>query len=314
LRIRSLVIWVALALLLSACATPQTRALLQDSHLDSLPPVVELEQVPFFPQEDHQCGPASLATALSAAGIKTDPANITQQVYLPGREGSLQVEMLAAARRNGAVPYLLKPDLREVLAEVRSGTPVVILQNLGLSWYPVWHYAVIIGYDLPNGNLLLRSGKEHRQVLALTTFERTWARSNYWAFVALPPGKLPVTATEDGYLASVVSMESLGLIHHARVSYAAALERWPESLTAAIGLGNTAFALKDMDAAEAAFLRASRDHPESAIAHNNLAHVLAKRARYNAALTAARRAIELGGPHAAEARRTLSDIETAMHR
>lgn len=305
---------MALALLLSGCATPQTTALLEDSRLASLPVVVELERTPFFPQEDHQCGPASLATALGAAGIKTDPADITRQVYLPGREGSLQVEMLASARRNGAVPYLLKPELRDVLDEVSAGTPVVVLQNLGLSWFPIWHYAVIIGYDLANRNLLLRSGKERRQVLALPTFERTWARSDHWAFVAVAPGKLPVTATENGYLASVARMESLGLNRQANVSYAAALERWPGNLAALIGLGNTAYALDDPDAAEAAFRRASREHSESAIAHNNLAHVLARRERYEEALAVARRAVELGGPHEAEARRTLSDIEAAMRR
>lgn len=311
-RLRPLLLGVAFVFVLAGCATSHTRALLQD--LATVPQswVTELDRVAFFPQEDHQCGPAALATALHAAGVEINPAELLDQVYIPGREGSLQVEMLAATRRNGALPYLLKPELRDLLAEVRAGTPVVVLQNLGLSWFPVWHYAVIVGYDLHHRHVVLRSGRERRQVLDLDTFVRTWARGEYWAFVAVSPGKLPATATEDGYLASVVALERLGKVDQADLSYRAALARWPGNLAAAIGLGNMAYARGDYAAAEAAFQSASQVHPDSTVAHNNLAHALAKCKRYSEALAAARRAIALGGPHEAEARRTLAEIEAAI--
>lgn len=312
LRIGPLIVRAALVFLLAGCATPpQTRALLQDDHHDTLTGAVELGDIPFFPQEDRQCGPAALATVLSAGGMTGDPGGLRRQVYLPGLEGSLQVEMLAAARRNGAVTYLLEPNLRVLLAEVAAGTPVVVLQNLGLSWYPVWHYAVVVGYDLSRGEVLLRSGRERRQVLGLATFERTWARGGHWAFVALPPGRLPAGATEAAYLAAVAPLEGMGQTRAARQAYGAALQRWPDSLGAAIGLGNTAYALGDLGAAEAAFRRASLNHPASAVAHNNLAHVLARMGHHDEALEAARRAVELGGPHVAAARRTLAGIEAA---
>ena len=65
------------------------------------------------------------------AGVKVTPEELVPQVYLPERKGSLQVEMLAAARRHGMVSYQLAPRFEDVLREIAAGTPVVVLQNLG---------------------------------------------------------------------------------------------------------------------------------------------------------------------------------------
>ena len=313
MQIKAALAAVALALLLGACAAPQTRALLQGPST-GLPQSIELGQTPFFPQELHQCGPAALATALGAAGIAAEPERIVPQVYLPEREGSLQVELLASARRHGAVAYELNPALEDLLAELAAGNPVMVLQNLGLSWIPRWHYAVAVGYDLGQGEIVLRSGRERRQVMSLNTFEHTWARSGRWAMLALAPGRLPATVQEAAYVSAVVALERTGSTRAARNAYAAAVQRWPKNLMARMGLGNTAYALKDLDAAEAAFRQAVVDHPDSAAAYNNLAHVLAQRHHYAEALVAARRAVELGGPQEAEARRTLAEIEAARSR
>lgn len=299
------------AVLLGGCATPQTQALLADKG-NALPVRAELEHTPFYPQETHQCGPASLATAMNASGLRVTPAELTPQIYIPGREGSLQVEMLAATRRRGMLAYQLAPQLNDLLAEVVAGTPVVVLQNLGLGIAPVWHYAVAVGYNLKREEIILRSGKEKRQMLPLKTFEYTWGRSNYWAMLALPPGKLPKTVQEEKYVAAVVDLEHTGKLKEARKSYAAALVRWPRNLTAQIGLGNTAYAMKDLKGAEQAFRRATQDHPDSAAAFNNLAQTLYDLKRYREALTAAQKAVSLGGPLAAAAKETLQQIEKKL--
>ena len=71
---------------------------------------------------------------------------------------------------------------------------MVVLQNLGLAWLPRWHYAVLVGHDLAARQLVLRSGTTERELMGFALFERTWARSARWAFVALVPGRLPATA------------------------------------------------------------------------------------------------------------------------
>src|SRR5690606_18428173 len=67
--------------------------------------VIELADTPFHPQEALQCGPAALATVLGAAGVDAHPDELAREVYTPGLGGSLQLELAAAARARGFVPY-----------------------------------------------------------------------------------------------------------------------------------------------------------------------------------------------------------------
>lgn len=267
--------------------------------------------MPFFPQETHQCGPASLATILTAAGRPVTPEALTPRVYLPERQGSLQVEMLAATRREGLLAYPLAPSLTDLMSEVANGTPVVVLQNLGLSVLPLWHYAVVVGYDLESEEIILRSGLTQREVMPLATFERTWARGGRWAMLALPPGRLPASAREDTYVRAALALEAAGQTAAAHEAYLSALSRWPRNLLARMGLGNTAAALGAWQEAEAAFRQATQDHPQEWAPHNNLAFALAQQKRWKEALQAAQRAVALAGD-APEARRTLDEITRQM--
>lgn len=302
-------LWVGAFILgLAGCSsTPQTQALFESA--SQLQQRAELVDVPFFPQEDYQCGPAALAMVLKTSGIHTSPEALKSEVYLPGRHGSLQAEMLATPRRYGIVAYQLDPKLNELLAEVAAGTPVVVLQNLGLDSFPVWHYSVVIGYDLKHSEIILRSGRESRQVLPISTFERTWARAGFWAMVALPAGAIPQNGREDAFVLAVSSLERIGHVAQARVGYTAALQRWPGNLSAQMGLGNTAYRMKNFGQAESAFRQAVSDHPESVAAINNLAQVLSDLGRHEEALGFAHSAVALGGALNATARETLSEIQ-----
>jgi tetratricopeptide (TPR) repeat protein len=291
---------------LAGCATPQLRALVSDS--GTLPQKVELDAVPFYAQDEYQCGPAALAMVLEAAGKPTRPEALRPQVYLPDRQGSLQVEMLAAARRNGLVAVELKPSLSDLLAEIAAGNPAVVLQNLAFDWVPAWHYAVAIGYDLKGQRLVLRSGTERRLEMPLSTFERTWERGGYWAMLALPPGRFPVSVGAADYLSAVTRLERSGPPESAQAAYQRALERWPDQFTALMGVGNTAYRSGDFEGAERAFRRAALVYPQSAAAHNNLAQTLADLDRYEEALNEARVAVGLGGPLADTSIRTLDAI------
>ncbi len=294
-------------LLLQGCAsTPQLDELRkQPPGGDSL---VELEQVPFYAQQEFQCGPAALATVLNWTGVDTDPESLRPMVYLPDRRGSLQVEMLTATRRHGRVAYILRPRLQDLISELQAGSPVLVLQNLGLSFIPRWHYAVVVGFDLGKEHVILRSGTMKRHITPLDVFERTWARSGYWAMMALPPGKLPETAEEFSYLKSVAALEKSGQWQALKTSYQAALQRWPSSLLAHMGLGNTLYALRDLKGSAAVFRQATQYHPKSADAFNNLASVLLESGEDAAAEAAARQAVRLGGPSAEVYRRTLNEV------
>lgn len=291
---------------LAGCASPQVAQLIERPP-SRLPPHAELERAPFFPQEDYQCGPAALAAVLVQAGVDATPEALVPQVYVPARKGSLQAEMVAAARRNGLLAYALAPRLEDALLEVADGTPVVVLQNLSLPWSPVWHYAVLIGYDLGDQEVVLRSGVTRRLPMTMTSFERTWARSDYWAMVAVAPDRVPVTATEERYVKAAVALERV-VPAAARRAYRAALERWPKNYVARMGSGNTAYAAGDLVAAESEYRRAAHDYPEAPDAWNNLAQALLELGRKEEAAAAARRAVELGGSRRSVYQETLRAI------
>lgn len=275
-----------------------------------LPRRIELRDTPFFPRSGPDlCGPESLAMVLQAQGFAITPAALVPQVYLPGRRGSLQIEMLAAARRAGALAVPLPPTLAALCAELAAGHPVLVLQNLGLAIAPAWHYAVAVGYDLDASEMVLRSGDEPRHRLSLRTFEHTWARAGHWAFVALAPGRLPHTATEAEVARALVAFERVAPPAQAVQAYEAARARWPDNLTLTMGHGNSLHASGRKAEAAEVFEAAARRHG-SAAAWINLGTVALELGQRERARTAAREALALGGAWAAQARALAERVES----
>lgn len=292
--------------MLGGCATQSTQ--IQRERPADLPARIELKDTPFFPDDTHFCGPAALATSLSAAGLTTRPESLVDEVFLPDRKGSLQIEMLAGARRHDAVATIIPGTLEALLREIAAGHPVVVLQNLGLSWAPSWHYAVAMGYDLNQDILLLRSGPMKRQELSFRTFEHTWNRSQRWAFVALPPGQLPATATEEETTRALVAFERSAPASESARAYRSGLERWPGNATLAMGLGNALYASDDKTGAEQVFRRAAQTH-NMAAAYNNHARVLLELGRRAEARRAAEKGLAVAGPLRPMLLETLKSIE-----
>lgn len=285
---------VGLVLLLTGCATPQMTSL-QQHWPEALPAATAVANVPFYPQEDYQCGPAALAMAAGAAGTRLAPEDLVDQVYLPARKGSLQLEMLAVGRRYGLLSYQLKPGLESLLEEVAAGNPVIVLQNLSFSFAPVWHYAVVIGYDRNRNMLLMHSGRNRNMEVSLYTFERTWARADHWAMLLLSPTRLPATADAASYAAAVATLERTAPAA-AQAAYATGLLKWPGHSTLMLGAGNTAYALGQRTAAVQAYRQLTRLHPADADGWNNLAQALLDQGKTKEAAAAIQRAVALGGP------------------
>lgn len=284
----------------------------------SLPPVeiadrgfprqFELTTTAFFPQEEFQCGPAALATVLGSAQANVSPEALVSEIYLPERQGALQAELIGAVRRQNRVPYVLAPEITMLMREVVAGHPVLVLQNLGLSWLPQWHYAVVVGFDLDQQTLVLRSGTEMRHVVNLSVFERTWARAQHWALVVTTSDEVPATATERSFIEAVAVLESQRRYSAAIHAYQAALQRWPNSVVARFGLANSAFGQRDLPRAEREYRALLVQLPGNAAAWNNLALVLLGQRRCAEAEEAAQQAVKLGDAIQSAARSTLAEI------
>jgi len=300
----------ALAVALTGCAAspPLAEGLSRDA-LRS----IELSATPFYPQEEYQCGPAALATLLRASGVDVAPEGIAPEVFIPGRRGSLQVELIGATRRHGRLPYVLSATADEMVAELAAGRPVLVLQNLGAESLPVWHYAVLIGYDAGRNVAILRTGRTERQEVHWQRFAKTWHRGGRFAFTTLVPGEVPPHAEASRYVEAAAGLESAGEHRSAAAAYDAAITRWPNESRAWLGRGNVAYAEGDRNAAADAYLRAILLAPEDAAARNNLAQLLADAGCADEARNQVDRATRLAegtglAPAVAETRATIKSM------
>ncbi|WP_298447897.1 PA2778 family cysteine peptidase [uncultured Marinobacter sp.] len=238
-----------------------------------------LTNVPFYPQELYQCGPASLAMMLNAQNVQATPDELVSKVYLPERKGALQVEMVAAARQYGMLVYPLKPELDVVLKEVEAGHPVLVLQNLRFGWWPQWHFAVVIGYDSKKEVLILHSGTEENYRLPASAFMATWDRSERWARVILPPNQMPASAEPLEFLMAAHDLETTQQTKAAKVAYSAAAQTWPDQPAALLGLGNLAYQQGNWSEAEKHYRAMTEQFPDISAGWNNLAEALSKQGR-----------------------------------
>jgi tetratricopeptide (TPR) repeat protein len=266
----------AMALLLGGCAA--RAPVLPETLPASDAQAVEIAGAPFFPQEAYQCGPAALATVLGHSGLELTPSELAPQVYLPRREGSLQIELIAATRRHGRIPVVISPELAALIAELQAGRPVLVLQNLRLRTWPAWHYAVVVGYDAIKDVLLMRSGQTKRLETPAAEFLRTWSLAGRWAIVTLVPGELPASSGPRRYLEAVAAMESAGADPATLVTaYRAALTRWPRSFVARFGLANALRSSGKLAEAEANYRTLLAERPDERAVVNNLADLLVER-------------------------------------
>ena len=279
--------------------------------MSDLPRSVEIPSVPFYPQDDYHCGPAALAMVLQWTKANVSPQDLVPEVFTPSRQGSLQFALISAARRHNRLAYPIK-GVEALLKELAAGHPVIVLQNLGLRWFPRWHYSVPVGYNLGKGVFILHSRQEPRRHMSWTLFMRTWKRAGCWGLVVLPTGQLPASADEHSYLCAVLGLEQARQWEGAAAAYTAALDRWNSSLGALMGLGNCCYALGDLVGAEQAFRHATEAHPSSGAAFNNLAHVLAEQGRYAEALQMAIRAVNIGGANQSLYLQTLQEIQAIV--
>ena len=230
-----------LLVLLTACQTPpQTR------QLQSSPPDIArqhlIAQVPFYPQQDYFCGPTTLAEVAGFYGLNTSPEAIAPNTFIPGRQGTLQIEMAAATRQLGMLAYVQpRATMAQLLSLVAENIPLIVLQNNSIAWLPQWHYAVVIGYDLDRAEVILHTGVTPSHRLNFSTFERTWRRGNYWMLAMLPPDKSSAQLEPFLYTKASQDLLSKGQTGAGLTALESATQRWPDYWLAYFLLANHYF-------------------------------------------------------------------------
>lgn len=273
-----------------ATRTRQTDRLVKDHGL--LPNEAHIKHVPHVTQPENHCGPASMAMVLKYVGRSASAKELAKSMMTPKLKGTFQADMLLAARRQGMLTLPMR-DMKQILTEVSQGNPIIVFQNLGLSFIPQWHYAVVTGHNLSGPDIYLHSGKKIHDKIDMRFFERSWIMGGRWALLVLPPGKLSTTTSELDHLRAISFLEELKDFSAARLSYQAILKKWPTSLAAHIGLGNVTYQLGFKEQSLLYLQKAVAHHPSSAIAWHNLATVQGELKKIKDARASAQKAFEL---------------------
>lgn len=282
-------------LAIAGCSsTPQTRHLAEHPPADIATAKI-LSATPFIPQQAYQCGPAALAMTLADSGVAVAADDLVPMVYVPGRQGSFQVEMLAAARQYNRLPLSIETDLNSLLRWIDAGKPVLVLQNLGLDWYQKWHYAVVIGYDLGTREIILHSGTIANYRVSMALFERTWRRGDYWGLALLKPGELPVRENPQTYFLAAATLEETHPDADLLAIWRAGVESWPAFPPLAMALANHHYSRGNRDGARQGYQAIIRQHPTYLPAYNNLATLLTELGQYGEAVTLARQGLAIAG-------------------
>jgi len=245
---------------------------------------IVLTDTVFFPQEKYQCGPASLASVLQQSGVPVTPSTLTSQIYLPERQGSLQLELLGATRRNGRIPYQLQPNLTAIVSELRYSRPVLVLQNLGLRSLPVWHYAVVTGVDPASSTITLHSGATKNLSMNAQKFLRSWDLADRWGVVVLQPGELPADDNPAAFLKAVSAYSSVTNDDAVIKSYTNAVKRWPQNHLVWFSYAANAQVSGKQPLAIQNYLQALRIKPDHLPSINNLSLMYAEAGNFQQAL------------------------------
>lgn len=140
--------------------------------------------VPFFPQEEGACGPASLAAVLHFWHDPVSPQAIARSVLLD-RGGTFWFDLVRFASDRGFVVQSGAGTLEEARAEIDRGRPVIAFIDLGIPIFPAGHFVVVTGYD--EKRIIVHSGKDRALPIAFDRFVRAWERTGRRMIVVTPP-------------------------------------------------------------------------------------------------------------------------------
>ncbi len=262
-----------LSLLLAGCSS-----LPPPKYSENLPTSAYIPALTLFPDESNQCGPAALASLLSFYGQSFEFEQLSKQLVIPAKGGSIRTDMRAQSRQHGLTPYIIPPKIEHLFDEIAAGNPVIVMQNLSLSGIPQWHYAVVRGYDLNSQTITLQSGGQANYTIPISLFRRTWARAKNWGIAPKPIGELSYSVSFFSAMNSGFEFEELKLYQSAYDTYQAVAKRWPNDGQAVVnmGLANIAYRLEQYEQAKDFLLKRLEQYPETADTWNNLSHVMSR--------------------------------------
>ncbi|UCG78527.1 MAG: peptidase C39 family protein [Nitrospirota bacterium] len=144
-------------------------------------PVKVISDVPFFPQEEFQCGPASLAGVLNFRGVRVTPEEIAGEIYSRSARGTLNIDLMIYASKRGLISRQYQGGIDDLMARIDNGDPVILLVDLGVSLYKIHHFMVVKGYT--DDAIIANSGRDEGKVISMDKLRRMWKKTGYWTLL-----------------------------------------------------------------------------------------------------------------------------------
>lgn len=282
---------LAAAMILSGCG-PKEPLVLSTQRVTS-----SSISVPFVTPRSDLCAATSIEMissywhATTSYTPRLSQEELDARTLIPAKGGTLQIELMATARANGLLAYTLAPTLDALLHELEKQHPVIVLLNRGYSWYPLWHYAPVTGYNKKDQTILMHFSDRPNEAMNVATFKRLWERSGNWGVVLLPPGYLPATASSKAFLRSAYDLEKTGMRDNAIIAYRSALQRWPKDIDILFALANAYYHSNKFTAAEKYYRKLLSIEPLHPLALNNLSDLLCRTGRRKQAMAIIKKAV-----------------------
>ncbi len=134
----------------------------------------QVEGVPFFRQERHQCGPAALAGVLAYYGQPLDMARILQETYTESIRGSLMPDLENYARKLGFRTESGQGTLQTIQERISAGRPVILLIDNGVWLAARPHYILAVGFN--EKGVIAHDGSHHSVLFGYEKFEKAWGK------------------------------------------------------------------------------------------------------------------------------------------
>jgi predicted double-glycine peptidase len=172
---------LCLVLVVAGCATVES----QFPKADGVFPrnVLYVEQVPFYPQTQYQCGPASLAAVLNYWGQDVTPEVIGQAIYRPQMKGTLSLDLWQYAKSQNVHAAIRQGSWEFLELQISRKRPVIAFLNLGFQHAPIGHYEVVVGLDPGDKSVITYSGVTKNERMSYARFKAAWEKTKFWSLL-----------------------------------------------------------------------------------------------------------------------------------
>ena len=231
--------------------------------------VAYISGIPYIEQKENFCGPASMAMVLRFMGEELSQDEIAGLILEKSKSGTFKEDLILASRVHQYIPIAID-DRSKLQTALEMNKPVIVFQNLGLSWYPLYHYSVVVGYQRDSGAIYIKSGMSEAEKYSWKLFDKTWNKTDRWGIILVAVGEEIKIGSEIEYLKTAAVFEKVGKRQQAHKIHEMVINRWPESFMARVGLGNILYSEGKYAQALEQFKIAHKLEPENNDIQNNI--------------------------------------------